>query len=95
MLIPIPTQIKNGDKEYKAILYKYTKIHRPNDISLTGYQDGWELRILGIRVGGNVDWSLGYDELKSGIYRLVKKDFRKLVSPESKTYTLYAEFDIK
>ena len=31
MLIPIPTQIKNGDKEYNALLYKYTKIHRPSE----------------------------------------------------------------
>lgn len=187
MLIPIPTQWKNGVKEYKAVLYKYTKIHTPSEISFIGYEDGWELKILGIRVGGNIntderlkpnenteqknigsillevkedtrtskgaafiiknttneeysygptytieklenkswkeletltgelltwnsviytiksgeekeiyiDWSLGYGELKSGSYRLVKNDLRKSVSPESRTYTVYAEFDIK
>ena len=26
----------------------------PSDISFTGYEDGWELKILGIRVGGNI-----------------------------------------
>ena len=187
MLIPIPTRWKNGVTEYKAILYKYTKVHTPREISFTGYEDGWELKILGIRVGGNIkadeiikptgnseqknvgsvllevkedtrtskgatfiiknttdeeyaygptytiekfenqawteidtltgepltwnsivyslkaneekefiiDWSLGYGELKSGTYRLVKKDLRKAKSSESRTYTLYAEFDIK
>ena len=187
MLIPIPTQWKNGVKEYKAILYKYTKIHTPSEISFTGYEDGWELRILEIRVAGNIntdemlkpnengeqknigsvllevkeetrtskgatfviknttdeeysygpsyiiekfenkswkeidtltgdpltwnavlytlkareekelyiDWSLGYGELKSGTYRLVKNDLRKSNSPESRTYTVCAEFDIK
>ena len=187
MLIPIPTQWKNGVTEYKAILYKYTKFHIPSEISFTGYEDGWELKILGIRVGGNInsdeilkpsenseqknigsvllevkedtriskgatfiiknntdeeysygpvytierfenqtwkeidtltgdpltwnsivyslkaheereiniDWSLGYGELKSGTYRLVKSDLRKSNSPESRTYTIYAEFDIK
>ena len=187
MLIPIPTRWKNGVTEYKAILYKYTKVHTPSDISFTGYEDGWELKILGIRVCGNInaderlkhnesteqknvgsvllevkentrtskgatfilknttddeysygppytiekfenrnwkeldtltgepltwnsviytiktgeekelyiDWSLGYGELKSGTYRLVKSDLRKSNSPESRSYTVYAEFDIK
>ena len=187
MLIPISTKWKNGVTEYKAILYKYTKVHTPSDISFTGYEDGWELKILGIRVAGNIDaderlkhnestepknvgsvllevkentrtskgatfilknatdeeysygpaytiekfenqswqeletltgdplswnaiaytlkageekelnidWSLGYGELKSGTYRLVKNDLRKSNSPESRTYPLYAEFDIK
>lgn len=61
MLIPIPTQWKNGDKEYRAMLYKYTKIHRPSDISSTGYEDGWELKILGFHVGGKIN---AYDENK-------------------------------
>lgn len=187
MLIPIPTRWKNGVTEYKAILYKYTKVHTPSEISFTGYEDGWELKILGIRVGGNIkddeiikptgnseqknvgsvllevkedtrtskgatfiiknttdeeyaygptytiekfenqawteintltgepltwnsivyslkaneekefiiDWSLGYGELKSGTYRLVKSDLRKANSLESRAYSVYAEFDIK
>ena len=187
LLIPIPTRWKNGVTEYRAILYKYTTVHTPSEISFTGYEDGWELKILGIRVGGNInaderlkhnentepknvgsvlievkedtrtskgatfiiknttdevysygepyaiekfenqtwkeldtltgdplswnailynlqpneekelniDWSLGYGELKSGTYRLVKSDIRKSNSAESRTYTIYAEFDIK
>ena len=187
MLIPIPTRWKNGVTEYKAILYKYTIVHTPSEISFTGYEDGWELKILGIRVGGNIradeiikptgnseqknvgsvllevkedtrtskgatfiiknttdeeyaygptytiekfenqawteidtltgepltwnsivyslkaneekefiiDWSLGYGELKNGTYRLVKSDLRKANSPESRSYSVYAEFDIK
>ena len=185
-LIPIPTKWKNGVTEYKAILYKYTTVHTPSDISFTGYEDGWELRILGIRVDGNInaderiktnedskqknvgsvlmevkeetrsskgakfilknnteddysygyaytiekfenkswkkivtmsgnplsqdivvftvkskeeteidiDWS-AYGELENGTYRLVKNDIRKSNSPESRTYIVYAEFDIK
>lgn len=188
MLIPIKDRLYDGGSiEYKAILYKYTKIHRLSEMSFTGYEDGWELRILGIRVGGNIntddmikpnenvepknigsvllevkeesrtskgatfiiknttdeeysygppytiekfdngiwkelrtlsgepltwnsviysiksgeekeiyiDWCLGYGELKSGTYRLVKSDLRKTNSPESRSYTIYAEFDIK
>ena len=186
LLIPIPTRWKNGVTEYKAIIYKYTIVHTPSEISFTGYEDGWELKILGIRVGGNInvderfkrnenteqqnvgsillqvkedtriskgatfiiknnteddysyglpysiekyenktwkkldtltgeplswdmvvftikakeeaeiniDWS-AYGKLKSGTYRLVKSDFRKSNTSESRTYTLYAEFDIK
>lgn len=181
MLIPVPIELKNGNKEYKAILYKYTKYHTTSEISFTGYQDGWELKILGIRVGGNIktnesteqksigsillevkedtrtsngatfiiknntndeyaygepyiiekfenqswkeidtltkepltwnailynlkpkeereiniNWSYGYGNLKSGTYRLVKNDLRKAKSPDSRVYTIYAEFDIK
>ena len=42
-----------------------------------------------------IDWSLGYGKLKSGTYRLAKHDLRKSQTPESKTYSIYAEFDIK
>ena len=53
MLIPIPIKLKDGGSvEYKAILYKYTKIHRLSEKSSTGYEDGWELNILWIQVGG-------------------------------------------
>ncbi len=52
MLIPIKDRLYDGGStEYKAILYKYTKIHRLSETSSTGYEDGWELKILGIRVG--------------------------------------------
>ena len=181
MLIPIPIKLKDGGSvEYKAILYKYTKIHRLSEKSSTGYEDGWELNILGIQVGGkintyvearrnnnsvelevkdssitpegavfiiknnteeeysygdpytiekfengywkeidtitneplswnsitytlkvnekkeiNIKWSLGYGKLKSGKYRLVKHDLRKSVSPESRAYSISAEFSIK
>lgn len=69
MLIPIPIQKKNGDKEYKALLYKYTKIHRPSEKSSTGYEDGWELKILGFNVGGEVN-----------TYVEAEQDMNKLVS---------------
>lgn len=56
MLIPIPIRLKDGGSvEYKAMLYKYTKIHRLSEKSATGYEDGWELRILGVQVGGEIN----------------------------------------
>lgn len=68
MLIPIPTQIKNGDKEYNALLYKYTKIHRPSEQSSTGYEDGWELKILGINVGGEINTYVSTETLKPSLF---------------------------
>lgn len=65
MLIPIPNRLKDGGSvEYKAVLYQYTKIHSLNEYSVTGYADGWELYILGIRVGGNtnIDLSVNVDD---------------------------------
>ena len=54
LLIPIPVRLKDGGSvEYKTLFYKYTKIHRLNEKSSTGYEDGWELRILGKRIGGS------------------------------------------
>ena len=44
----------------------------------------------------NIDWSItGYGELKNGVYRLVKSNFRKKDSPDSRSYSLYAEFEVK
>jgi hypothetical protein len=68
MLIPIPTQLKNGNKEYKAILYKYTKIHQPSNTSATGYEDGWELKILGIHVGGEINTYVSTETLKPNLF---------------------------
>ena len=49
MLIPMPRHLEDGGSvEYKAILYKYTKIHRL-------YEVGWELKILDIQVGGKIN----------------------------------------
>ncbi len=56
MLIPVPIRLKDGGSiEYKAILYKYTKVHRLSEKSATGYEDGWELSILGFQVGGVIN----------------------------------------
>ena len=56
MLVPIKNRLKDGGSiEYKAILYKYTKIHRLSERSATGYEDGWELKILGKHAGGVIN----------------------------------------
>lgn len=59
MLIPIPMKLKDGGSvEYKALLYKYTKVHRMSEQSATGYEDGWELKILGYHVAGKINISV-------------------------------------
>lgn len=43
-----------------------------------------------------IDWSItGYGVLKNGEYRLVKANFRKKDSPDSSSFSLYAEFEVK
>lgn len=50
-LMPIPNRLKDGGSiEYRSLLYKVTKIHRLNDKSISGYEDGWKIEILGIKV---------------------------------------------
>jgi len=59
LLIPIPMRLKDGGSvEYKTLVYKYTKIHRLSEQSSTGYEDGWELEMLGKRVGGVINVSV-------------------------------------
>lgn len=54
-LIPIPMKLKDGGSvEYKAVLYSVTKIRRINTQSLTGYETGWEIKILGFQIYNNV-----------------------------------------
>ena len=82
MLIPIPTRLKDGETvEYNAILYKYTKIHHYlSEISFSitdDYQDFWELKILGIRVGGNIKTDEKTEQKNIGSVLLeVKEDTR-------------------
>ena len=65
MLIPIPVRLKDGGSvEYKALLYKYTKIHRLQEKSITGYEDGWELKILGIRVGSKINTYITSEQIR-------------------------------
>ena len=55
-LIPIPTRYKDGGSvRYRAILYDITKYHQLDLESETGYQDGWDIKIIGILVYNNFD----------------------------------------
>lgn len=70
MSIPLPNQLKDGGSvEYNAILYRYTKVHRLNEESSTGYEDGWKLKILGINVVNKVNQhhDLNTNEYKKSI----------------------------
>ena len=51
MLIPIPMRLKDGGSvEYKAILYKITKVRKLNEQYRGGYEKGWKISILGIEL---------------------------------------------
>ena len=75
MLIPIPNRLKDGGSvEYNAILYQYTKIHRLNEKSSTGYEDGWELRIIGIQVGGEINTYVKAEQKMNEIVSCLEKE---------------------
>ena len=51
LLIPMQNRLKDGGSiQYKSILYDITKVHRLNENSSTGYDDGVIIKILGIQV---------------------------------------------
>lgn len=59
MLVPIPMKLKGGGSiEYRALLYSITKVHRLNMESATGYEDGIEIRILGMKIYNNVEFDI-------------------------------------
>lgn len=56
LLIPIPNHLKDGGSvEYKAILYKVTKVHRMNEYSPTGFDNGLKIDLIGINVYDKVE----------------------------------------
>ena len=69
IIMIIPFSIKRfkdgGSVEYRAILYKYTKIHRLNELSQTGYEDGWDLEILGFHIGGKINTNITNEHIIS------------------------------
>lgn len=51
ILTPMPIKLKDGGSvEYRALIYKVTKVHRLNELSITGYEDGWIIEILGLEI---------------------------------------------
>lgn len=70
LFVPIPLRLKDGGStEYKALLYSVTKIHKLNDQSSTGYEDGWKIKILGIQVYNETDILINFE--KDNNYELV------------------------
>ena len=56
-LIPIPNHLKDGGTiEYKAILYKVSKVKRFNSDSIDGYERGLIVKILGNEIYNNVSY---------------------------------------
>ena len=52
--MPIPNRLKDGGSiEYISLVYKITKVHRLNALSITGYEDGWIIEILGFEIYNN------------------------------------------
>ncbi len=93
----------NTDEEYSYgepyIIEKFENDSWKELDTLTGNPLSWNEMLYILKSNEeseiNINWSFGYGELKSGTYRLVKNSFRKNNSPESRTYTVHAEFDIK
>ena len=55
LLIPIPMHLKDGGTvEYKALLYKVSKVHRLTGNIEKMYEDGTIIEILGIEIFNNV-----------------------------------------
>lgn len=55
-LIPVPIRYKDGGSvRYRAVLYDITKYHQLDLESETGYNDGWNIKILGISVFNSFD----------------------------------------
>lgn len=55
MLFSIPMHLKDGGSvEYKSLTYTVTKYHRLSHTSLTGYDVGWGVKILGMTVYENI-----------------------------------------
>lgn len=61
LLVPTPMHLNDGGTiEYKALLYKVSKIHRLKANSLTGYEDGIAIEILGLKIYENVNKHMDY-----------------------------------
>lgn len=94
MLIPIPMRLKDGGSvKYKAILYEYVKLHRLSETSSTGYEDGWELMILGIRVGGKINTYVNTQTLKINLFD--RNEMIKVAIDNYSQYNNYFEYTDK
>ena len=61
LLVPIPIRLRDGGTvEFKAILYKVSKVHRLNAYSLTGYEDGTIIEILGVKIYEKINKHMDY-----------------------------------
>ena len=55
LFIPIPMHLNDGGTvEYKALIYKISKVHRLAEKMEKGYEDGVIIEVLGIEVYNNV-----------------------------------------
>lgn len=75
-LIPIPNHLKDGGTiEYKAILYKVSKVKRFNSDSIDGYERGLIVKILGNEIYNNVSYvpeEFDFEIKKIDIYNSIK-----------------------
>lgn len=55
LLVPVPMHLKDGGTvEYRSLTYKISKVHKLNNASKAGYEDGIIIEILGIKIYDNV-----------------------------------------
>ena len=95
LLIPIQNRLKDGGSvEYKTLFYKYTKIHRLSEQSSTGYEDGWELKILGKKVGGVTNISVTACSIKLNKKELLDDStFNKYLERDERTIYLASNIE--
>lgn len=61
LLVPTPMHLADGGTvEYKALTYKISIVHRLNAGSLTGYEDGIIIEILGVKIYEKIDNHMDY-----------------------------------
>lgn len=61
VLVPVPRYLNDGGTiEYKALTYKISRVHRLNASSLTGYEDGIIIEILGAKIYEKIDKHMDY-----------------------------------
>lgn len=74
LLIPIPFRLKDGGTiEWKSLTYKISKVHKLNNESETGYEDGIIVEILGHTVYDNVSFNKMSNNMNATIEAVVVK----------------------
>ncbi len=78
LLVPIPFELNDGGTiEWQSLIYKISIVHKLNTDSVTGYEDGTIVEILGCKIYDNVSYNkitnTENDNMKATIEAIVVK----------------------